>query len=137
MKARIWLVVDAHGIDRMLKNPPASLSRGEKSVCVDVTVDDKVFQPAPPLLAQVHLASTEFSDANVVLDPVQGSSSNNGDKAQNTLNIMAAKLFERAINSNDDDLVSFAIDALATCKEAGVIVKVVIPEPPTVEDSVE
>ena len=136
MKDRIYLIVNSRGVDRMMKTATNSkLYSGEKRVLVDVEVPDAVFQPPPGLKASLTVLPEHLqSDTSITLDPHADVDMRREGANQQWMNKMAAQVFEKALNSTDRDLSAAALEALQICKEAGVVVKIDVPEPEPPED---
>lgn len=135
MISTIHLIFDRNGVQRLAKSDRFELQRGEKVVKVSVTIPDHIFKPAPELTASLTVAPEQVGEAEaIVLDPTLSAGEiHRGDVAQGRLNVMAAQLLERAINSTDRTIATFALDALAVCRESGVVVRIDVPEPTTGE----
>jgi len=43
MKDKVYLIMDIKGVRRISKKPP-KLSGNERSVCIDINVDDSIFE---------------------------------------------------------------------------------------------
>lgn len=130
MKDRIYLIVNRHGVERMTKTANNSkLYAGEKRVQVDIEMPEAIFEPPPGLTASLTIAHEHLSsDRTVTLDPLAPVDLRRDGAGQEYLNKMAAQLMERALNSTDRGMAEAALEALQICKEAGIVVKVEIPE---------
>lgn len=136
VQSPFFLVFTRYGAERIHKTDRFELKRGEKVVEVDFEFDSAIFGPPPSLRVRLEVESQSVADAEVVLDPSwRNSGWNRGDRAQNAVNMLTARLLEKALQSNDKTLRDEALGALMICKEAGVVLQIEVPEQePEVEE---
>lgn len=128
MKDTVYIVFNRHSVDRMTKREPG-LARGEKMVLVDIEAPDSLWDPLPRLHARLEVASGHSQDpATIVLDPHDSPTHSKGDFGQRHMNKLAAELMEKALNSTDKGMKEMALNALAICRQAGVEVRIEVPE---------
>lgn len=130
-RTTFYLIFTRGGVDRLVKttSKKPDLKAAERSVLVTMEFDEAIFSPPPGLVASFQVGAHQTNaNTTVTLDPQAAASGTGPDRAQSTLNSMAARMFQEAINGSDDRLREFAVQALAACKEAGVVVTVNLPE---------
>lgn len=130
MTDRVWIVFDRHSVLRLHKSNKFSVARHERYVCVDVSAPDSLFTPPPVIEASLDIAggTAGLPSGPIVLDPQDQPAKEGGEFGQQHLNRIAAELLERSLNSTDKGLKELALNALAICREAGVEVRIAIPE---------
>lgn len=128
MKIAMYPVVNRHGLDRVLKTPP-SLGRGEYTFCIEVDVQDAIFEKPPLPHIEVILPAPHVSTPLVEVSSSGGASPVDDFALQQTVaSRQLAGLIERARNSKDPAMKKAAEESVAELMRWGVEVKVVQPE---------